>query len=398
MQKKVLFIAAFLAVSSLLNAQSFNEIIALVLKNNVSLKAAVSEAQALKEQGQVGLTLANPQVETAYLIGSPGREVNNRVDLSIKQEFDFATLSGSKRKLADAEALLIDCSIDEVSLQLKKTAAVLLTEVTYYNKQLAELQRRKLLDENIVKTYQLALDKGNCTIIDFNKAKLSLAQTNGEISKVQAAKESKLAQLQGLAHDNSIHYNDTVYAMASIILPEDFSQWAYGKLQDAPSLRTQDHKIAVSKAQMELAKKETLPSFSVGYTSELVKGSNYRGLSVGVELPLWANRNKLKAAQKAQQAAEEGRAFAETQLKSQYQQLFSEAKTYKKVAEELKATLKNIDTLPIMNKALSVGQITLTEYLLEKKYYYETYDQWLEAEKDAMVAIAELSALSQTLP
>lgn len=386
-------VCSLILLPTLAHAQSFSEIVSLVLQNNSALKAAKYEVEAQKELGQVGLTLADPQVEAAYLFGSPRQDVNNRVDLSVTQEFDFATLSGNKRRVSEAEAVLLDRSLDETSRQLKQQTVLLLTDITYYNKVLAELNRRKALEDSLLNVYKKRLDKGDVTILDYNKAKLSAAQITGQITKTKAEREAKLVQLQGLARSSSIFYNDTVYAVSTIILPEQYEQWAASNIQNAPSLRIEDQKIAVSKAQAELAKSETLPSFSVGYTSELVKGSNYRGMAVGVQVPLWANRNKIKAAQKALQAAEERKADTEVQLQNQYRQLFFQAKTQLKVAEEFKNTLHATDNSAILTRALKGGQMTLTEYLLEQKYYYENYDQWLSAERDAMMAIAELSQI-----
>jgi len=387
---RIIFTLLFI-IPTIANAQTFNEIISLVLQNNSALKAAKYEAVAQKEQGQVGLTLADPEVEAGYLLGTPWKDVNNRVDLSVTQQFDFATLSGNKRRVAEAEAVLFDRNIDETARQLKQETSVLLTEVTYYNKYLVELQCRKALEDSLLSVYKKRLDKGDATILDYNKARLAVAQIDGQITRVKAERETKLVQLQGLARTDAINFNDTVYTAASIILPENFEQWANQHVQNAPLVRIEDQKINVSKAQMELTKSETLPSFSVGYASELVKGSNYRGLKVGVQVPLWANRNKMKAAKAAQEAAEESRKDVEQQVRNEYRQLYSQAKVQLKVAEEYKQTLKNIDNSVILDKALKAGQMPLTEYLLEKKYYYENYDLWLEAERDAMVAIAGIA-------
>lgn len=389
--RHLLLTIAFFIYTSLANAQSFSEIISLVLQNNTALKVAKSEAAAQKEMGQVGLTLADPEVEVGYLFGSPRRDVNDRVDLSVTQQFDFATLSGNKRRVAEAEAVLFDRNIDETARQLRVETALLLTEVTYCNKVLAELQRRKVLEDSLLRVYQKRLDKGDATILDYNKAKLSVAQIDGQITRMKAERETKLVKVVGLARKDSVIFNDTVYAAASIILPNDFDKWAQQNVSRAPLIRIEDQKITISKAQMELAKSETKPSFSVGYASELVKGENYRGVKVGVQVPLWANRNKIKAAQQAQIAAEERRMDVEQQVKNEYRQLFTQAKVQLRVAEEYKTTLKNIDNSAILDKALMAGQMPLTEYLLEKKYYYENYDLWLEAERDAMIALAGIA-------
>mgnify|MGYP004446586441 FL=1 len=58
---------------------------------------------------------------------------------------------------------------------------------------------------------------------------------------------------------------------------------------------------------------------------------------------------------------------------------------------DFKSVLRSIDNRILLEKALKTGQMTLTEYLLERKYYYANYDQWLEAEHGAMMALAELA-------
>lgn len=46
----------------------------------------------------------------------------------------------------------------------------------------------------------------------------------------------------------------------------------------------------------------------------------------------------------------------------------------------------------LLNKAYSLGEISLMDYLHEMEYYYIAYDKLLQTERDLELALAELTA------
>ena len=54
--------------------------------------------------------------------------------------------------------------------------------------------------------------------------------------------------------------------------------------------------------------------------------------------------------------------------------------------------LKNNANDELLNKAYSLGEISLMDYLHEMEYYYIAYDKLLQTERDLELALAELTA------
>ena len=124
--------------------------------------------------------------------------------------------------------------------------------------------------------------------------------------------------------------------------------------------------------------------------SEKVVGVKYQGLSVGMSIPLWENKNTVKAA-KAQTAANIAVA-ADSQL-----QLYSMLKNHhRKVIDLQKASLgysgslMNVNNAELLKRAYDMGEISLIEYLVEQQFYYETLVKALETSRAMHKAYAEL--------
>ena len=136
-----------------------------------------------------------------------------------------------------------------------------------------------------------------------------------------------------------------------------------------------------------------LPTFSAGYMSEKVVGQRYQGISVGVSIPLWENKNRVRQAKAAVRAAESREADSKQQFYGQLQILYSRTFGLKATAESYRKSMETANSTDLLKKALDAGEISLLEYILEIGLYYDTVNQALEAERDYQKAYAELSAV-----
>lgn len=127
--------------------------------------------------------------------------------------------------------------------------------------------------------------------------------------------------------------------------------------------------------------------------SEKVVGQLYQGFTVGISIPLWENKNRVKQAKVAVSAAESREADRKQQFYSQLQSLYNRANGLKVIAEKYRQSLANVNNTDLLKKALDTGEISLLDYIVEIGLYYTTVNQALEAERDYQKAIAELSAV-----
>jgi outer membrane protein TolC len=137
-----------------------------------------------------------------------------------------------------------------------------------------------------------------------------------------------------------------------------------------------------------------LPSFSAGYMSEKVAGEHFQGITLGISIPLWENKNRVKQAKAAVIAAATRQEDSKQQFYHQLQNLYGQTQGLKSIADNYKASLTALDSTDLLKKALDAGEISVLEYVVEMGLYYDVVKQALEAEKDYRKAQAELEAVS----
>lgn len=125
--------------------------------------------------------------------------------------------------------------------------------------------------------------------------------------------------------------------------------------------------------------------------SENVVGQQFQGVTAGISIPLWENSNKVKYAKARTVAVQGAEADAKLQLYNHLQGLFQKAVTLQKTLTDFRQKLNGVGNNALLQKALTHGEISLTEYMLEFSIYYESYRQLLEMERDFSKTVAELN-------
>ena len=147
-------------------------------------------------------------------------------------------------------------------------------------------------------------------------------------------------------------------------LPEDFESWYADAESSNPLLQYMIKEVGVHQNEEKLYRAMSLPKFSAGYMSEKVVGEQYQGLSVGLSIPLWENKNTVKAAQ-AQTLA--GMALMEDsrlQLYNKLKNSYARAMDLKKSSDAYMESLGMVNNAELLKKAYDMGEISLIEYLV----------------------------------
>lgn len=391
MKIHLLIIGALLASISL-RAQDDNisRILRSIEKNNRTLQAKREGAEAQKLGNQSGIYLDNPELGSNYLWGSPDA-IGNRIDFSVSQSFDMANLTGAKRKLAREQNSLVDWQYETGRQSLLLEAKQNCLDLIYYNALKKELLLRLDHAKDVAKASKLRLDKGDISILEYNKARLNLSSAIGEMTKVEAEQRALQAQLQMLNGGNKIELADQQYA--AVMLPPNFDEWYAQAEAKNPALALVRQEVVVSEKQVALSKTSRLPSFSAGYMLEKEVDQHYQGVSLGLTIPLWQNKNQVKQAKAAVLSAELQEVDSRQQLYAQWQILYRRTQDLKTAADTYRESLQDANNTALLKKALDAGEISLLDYMLEIGLYYDTVNQALEAERDYQKAYAELSAV-----
>ena len=388
---KILIIISTILVSIPLIAQNnINSVLDSIEANNTTLKSLRLTADAQKLGNKTSIYLDNPEVEFNYLWGKPGN-IGSRTDINIKQTFDIPTISGMKSRVANGQNTLIEFQYKADRMNILLEAKQYCIDLVYFNALKRELEMRLQHAETIAKGYKDRLDRGDANRLEYNKIQLNLASVLGELSRVEVERNALLSQLKRLNGGTDILLNENQYV--SVQLPLNFVDWYEEAEQKNPVLAYIKQEIEVGKSQVSLSKASNWPTFSTGYMSEKVVGQQYQGFTVGISIPLWENKNRVKQAKVAVSAAESREADRKQQFYSQLQSLYNRANGLKVIAEKYRQSLANVNNTDLLKKALDTGEISLLDYIVEIGLYYTTVNQALEAERDYQKAIAELSAV-----
>lgn len=367
-----------------------SDVLRAIEENNTTLKALRESTEAEKLNNRTGIYLSNPEVEVGYLWGNPA-EIGNRTDFSITQSFDIPTITGMKSRAAKMQDKLLDWQYKTDRMNILLEAKTYCIELIYNNALLLELARRLRHATTIAEGYEARLKAGDTNQLEYNKVKLNLAAVQGEISRVEVERNALLVRLKRLNGGIEIVFDESRYP--EVILPQDFAAWFDGVAEKNPQLAYAHEEILASKQQVALSRATGLPTFSAGYVSEKVGGERFQGVSFGISVPLWENKNRIRQAKASARAAEMREADTRQQLYSGLQLLYDRAVGLKTTAEGYRKLLTTSDNADLLKKALDTGKISLLDYIVEMGLYYDTVSRAMEAERDYQQAFAELSAV-----
>jgi outer membrane protein, heavy metal efflux system len=390
MNKLVICIMITVIVFPVLAQNGMETVLSEIESNNTALHALREQTEASKLNNLTGIYLPNPEVEFNYLWGNPSR-IGNRNDINVTQSFDFPTAYSYRSKIARLENANIELIYKSERITLLVRAMQVSTDLVYYNALLKEYSGRLMNARRIAETWKVRFDEGDVGILEYNKAQLNLATLSNEINRIEAERASLLTELKALNGGKEIEF--TVSDFSYEPLPPNFDEW-YGLAElKSPVLQYLRGQIEVGQHQVKLKKALGLPGFSAGYMSENVGSEKFKGITMGVSVPLWENKNRVKQAEAQVSASEAALADTKIQFYNRLQSLFAKSRSLQENAESYLAALSTFSNEDLLKKALDGGEISLLNYLLELEYYYTTMDKLLDARRDLGLSLAELRAV-----
>jgi outer membrane protein, heavy metal efflux system len=370
--------AIFFILPVSLSAQiTIDSVLSAIEKNNTSLSAMRKSTDAEKFRNQTGLYLQNPEIVFNYLWGNP-TTIGNRTDISIKQSFDFPTAYGYRRQIADSRNLQSELEYQQQRKEILYAARILCTDIMYANAVNEEYGKRLLHAQSIADAFKAMYDKGDVSILEHNKAQLNLLNLKKEAEARNIERTAYLKQLTALNGGIAIELNEKSFQAR--ILPPDFDQWYSTAEKNNPSLLWLKQEIEVTRQQEKLNRAMSLPKASAGYMSEKVVGEHFQGISMGVSIPLWENKNTVKYAQAQSIALQSIETDRKLQFYNQLKIQYEKAVSLQQTVNDYRQAIQSSNNAELLKKALDQGEIPLINYLMELSFTYSAMDNLLESE------------------
>lgn len=360
-------------------------------KNNTALQALRKRTEADQYGYKAERALEAPEVGFDYLWSSPA-DVGTRKDISVTQSIDVAALAGARGKLADSRTELSDIQYNIERQKILLEAKQLYIRIVYCNAVNAELSSRIARSEQIEAAYRDMQARGETDMIEVNKAHLAYLSQKNALSRNMVERESLLSELQGLNGGEPVEVNASVISTDEV-LPADFGAWYAEASQQIPELAYMKKNVDVNAAEARTAKMANYPSLTAGYMAELVKGSNFRGLTLGLSIPIWSVRSKVRQANASCEAAKLEERDAMTKTYNSFKALYDRAKGLQEISAELSSSMAvSTEAMALTEHKLKAGDISLIDNIMELSLYYSLADEVLATSCDYALALAELYA------
>lgn len=385
---------AFVSMTFVSWAQNSAEVVlASVEKNNPELQALRKRTESEKYGFKAERMVEAPEVGFDYLWGSPA-DIGTRKDISVTQSIDIATISGTKGKIAKSESELSDMQFNVRRQEILLQAKLLYINIIYCNAVGAELERRLERSEKVESVYRDMQVRGETDMIEVNKAHLAYLAQRNALARNKMEAEGFRLELQRLNGGEPLEINDLSYVRTDM-LPADFDTWYKEVADRSPEIRAARQNVKVNEAVARGIKMSSCPTITAGYMAELVKGSNFRGLTLGLSIPLWSTRSKTRQANLSCEASRLEVKDVEASEYSALRSLYEKASGLKDLSNELALSLVVSDeAMSMTEKKFNEGEISLMDSIMELSLYYSVVDESLAASKDYDLALAELNAWS----
>ena len=365
---------------------SLDSLLSKVLQNNLSIMGAGQYYENTRIASRTNLYPENPELEYAYLWGSPAAQ-DNRTDFGLSQSFDFPGVYTKRSKMSKAGIVKAGKVAESVRQNTLLQAKRLWIEKVYLNRKHQSLANRMEEAGQVSMYFRKQFETGEISKLRYNKALLQEASLRSEIDLLEAeslALDAGIARISGdPAYDiEDLDYYPIDYAILDSVLKSSLTDPLYLAFQQ---------EVEVLSLQKQLTRASGMPKFKTGYYSETVPGLKMQGIRLGITIPLWENAGKVKAASgeiiSAELAVEKFRSDEVTSIL----QLHARYRSYQKQIRDLSLALEISNDPGLLSIAVESGEISMVEYFYETDLYYRVLSELLYAEKELQLAEAELS-------
>ena len=368
--KKIIIILLLIAwaLPARLDAQPhYAQVLKDVEANNPVLLAARKRAEAQQTAAHVGALLPNPEVEAAYFWGDPS-SIGVRWDLGISQSFEMPSVMVRRARLRNLQEQAAGLDYQVVRNATLLEAQLTCADIIYYRALGMIYSRRCQAAIRIADLYQRRYAAGDCSILDYNRAQMNLADVQNRAAEINLQGDHAVHDLQRLVGGESYLFYQSEYE--EVRVETSFESWYEQLEMQNPSLRLLDNQVEAARYQRQLSRAQWLPEVSVGYASENVVGQSFRGVKVGLSLPIWGQQRAVKASRLAEAAATEELSSQRTEWFSRLQCMFHRHEALIRNVGNLREAFQRCNSIDLLDKALEAGEISLERYLLEADYYY----------------------------
>ena len=357
-----------------------------VEQNNIDLQALrqLNRAAGLDVEFQNMLT--DPTVEySPFFQNGVGGVASS--EFILRQSFDFPTLYLARNKSTDIWIETLELQYQGARQDILLQAKQLCLDLIYQNQVLELLQRRMKNAESLRELSNKRLEKGAGTLLDVNKVKMELMKIQSETVQAETARQNALESLRILNGNQAIEFDSVKYEFTE---PAEDDSSLYNRIvAEDYGIRTTQSAERVAYQNVKISKQGWLPKLDLGYRRNTSMDEESNGFLVGISIPLFSPRNRIKAAQAQYEAArlqgEQARILAESQSRSR----INEMRQLQSALDVYDPELMN-QMLELLRSSLEKGEISMIDYYTEADGVYQNLQNYMNLSRQYQGIIADI--------
>lgn len=388
MKKISVFILCLQWVIATCDAQSnIDSILDRIQSTNMEIGSNTRYWDAKGLEYKTGLTPMNPFIEYDYLFGSPAG-LGNQQEFNIIQQIDFPTVYSRKRDLSNKLVSQAQMQKNVFRQDILLASKLLLYDLIYLNNKESQLLGRQQQSSQFLQEYEQKLQQGDANMLDVNKIKLQYLSMKNDLLLLQNEKQTLLTKLAELNGGVWVDFIDTIYPTIPLI--PDFETLDSIIESNDPLITLYEQEKLIQQQQVTVQKSLNLPKLEAGYHGQTILNTRLQGIHAGITVPLWENKNKVKAAEANVDFASTNIQRHRLEHRLENRRLYDLLEVRQNAMEEYEELLSTMGNTLLLDKALRLGEITVIQYFLEQTYFYTAYDKNEQLKREYHKAVVEL--------
>ncbi len=376
------------AVFSASGQTGIDDVLRRVEEGNKELQASRQLTTSQKIEAATENNLPDPTVTYSHLYGNK-EGMGFTGELIASQSFSFPTLYTERGKLARQRGESLEQGGETLRREVLLRAKEVCLDLVMLNRERSLLEVRRHNAEELQRLYGRRLEAGDAGRIETNKIALELLNVRNEARMNEVARADKMRELAMLSGGTEIEFTDTVYPEVNApASPTELEQEILASDSRLCALRSEQ---SVARRQIAVSRAAGLPSFELGYRMNPSSGGErYNGFIVGISIPLFSNRGKVRASKAQSLYAELQTESMQTIVESELLQLYNRAAMLRTSIDEYAKVLGEQADLELLNKAVRSGQISMIEYFADVTTIYQSMQNRLQLENEYQKVLARL--------
>ncbi|MGB1295351.1 MAG: TolC family protein [Flavobacteriales bacterium] len=387
MFKTILVLTLFFNISMFAQTLTINDVLKEIEQNNTRLLAIKETNKQQLLYLKANHAWQNPEIQAYYLPFGNHRGGDYR-EIQISQELDLPHVTIQKRRLERQNTKTLELKYQTERQKILLEAKQLFIEWVMIEKQMEICRERVKQLTNILNAIELAFKTKDVSILDVQKAKLLWIETSNRMGKLELKHQNVKIQLNLLNGNKSLDVVKDI--QFTKIRNEDLDAIWQDKLKTDPEVLYLDHQEEFVDQQFKLEKAKRFPNITLGINQQETDRISYFGAMAGISIPLWKNSKRIKA--KASEVVSQ--TLENDFVLQQKQANFSKAyQSYQSLVEKYDLYVESFSQIKseeLLLDAFEMGELSLSEYVLELQFYQNAFDNFLEIEKELWLAQAHL--------